>query len=109
MSYSSRDIFLFIIGFFLPPIPVFIKRGFSADLLINIALWCLGAVPGIVHAWYIIHKYNDFQENIDQGGLRYQAVAVDEEARPTVVKYGATNQPELGTVNREREQMNKLQ
>lgn len=43
MPYSTGDIFLFIIGFFLPPIPVFIKRGFSADLLINIALWCLGA------------------------------------------------------------------
>ncbi|KAI5293144.1 hypothetical protein KEM52_005796 [Ascosphaera acerosa] len=29
----------------------------SADSLINIALCCLGYLPGLAHAWYIILKY----------------------------------------------------
>lgn len=34
------------------------KRGVcSADGLINIALCCLGFLPGLLHAWYIILKY----------------------------------------------------
>ncbi|RUP46608.1 hypothetical protein BC936DRAFT_146739 [Jimgerdemannia flammicorona] len=90
MPYSTRDILLFVIGFFFPPIPVAIKRGCGADLLINLALCLLAAVPGIIHSWYIIHKYNDYEENIEHGGLRYHAVAV-EEGRPTVVTYGSTN------------------
>jgi hypothetical protein len=55
-------------------VPVFIKRGCSADLLINIALDILGWIPGVIReplsivvslirtdkkktdAWYIISK-----------------------------------------------------
>ncbi|KAJ6258973.1 LOW QUALITY PROTEIN: hypothetical protein Dda_5868 [Drechslerella dactyloides] len=37
-----------------------VKRGVcSADSVINIALCCLGYVPGLLHAWYIIAKYPD--------------------------------------------------
>lgn len=37
---------------------VWIKVGIcSADSLINIALCCLGYVPGLLHAWYIILKH----------------------------------------------------
>jgi len=37
---------------------VWIKSGLcSADSLINIALCCLGYLPGLIHAWYIIAKY----------------------------------------------------
>lgn len=37
---------------------VWVKRGVcGADSLINIALLCLGFLPGLIHAWYIILKY----------------------------------------------------
>ncbi|CDK27011.1 unnamed protein product [Kuraishia capsulata CBS 1993] len=54
----ARDWLLAFIGIFLPPVPVFIKRGFfSADFWINIALLFLGFLPALVHAWYIISVY----------------------------------------------------
>ncbi|KAA8650378.1 putative stress response RCI peptide [Aspergillus tanneri] len=37
---------------------VWIKVGVcTADSIINLALCCLGYVPGLLHAWYIILKY----------------------------------------------------
>lgn len=37
---------------------VWIKVGIcSADSVINLALCCLGYLPGLFHAWYIIFKY----------------------------------------------------
>jgi uncharacterized membrane protein YqaE (UPF0057 family) len=39
---------------------VWVKRGIcSADSLINIALCCLGFLPGLFHAFYIILQYPD--------------------------------------------------
>lgn len=86
--YSGRDISLFIIAFFFPPAAVGIKTGCSVDLLINICLCVLGAIPGIIHGFYIVHKYNDNQEDIENGGLYYERVPADDHQR---VVYGATN------------------
>jgi len=39
---------------------VWVKKGLcSADSLINIALCCLGFLPGLLHAWYIILQNPD--------------------------------------------------
>ena len=39
---------------------MWVKRGIcSADSIINIALCCLGVLPGLLHAWYIVLKYPD--------------------------------------------------
>ncbi|KAI9485752.1 MAG: hypothetical protein EXX96DRAFT_546360 [Benjaminiella poitrasii] len=86
--YSSRDIALFIIAFFFPPASVAVKTGCSVDLLINICLCALGAIPGIIHGFYIVHKYNDSVEDIETGVFRYERVATEE---PSRVVYGATN------------------
>ncbi|CAO3627875.1 unnamed protein product [Mucor fragilis] len=86
-AYTGRDIALFIIAFFFPPAAVGIKTGCGVDLLINICLCALGAIPGIIHGFYIVHKYNEHIEDIESGGLRYERVAVDE---PQRVAYGAT-------------------
>ncbi|KAI9770534.1 MAG: hypothetical protein M1840_003124 [Geoglossum simile] len=52
------DLFLVLIAILFPPLAVWVKRGIcSADSLINIALSCLGYIPGLLHAWYIIAKY----------------------------------------------------
>ncbi|OZJ03905.1 hypothetical protein BZG36_03280 [Bifiguratus adelaidae] len=93
--YSCKDITLFIVGFFLPPVAVFFKRGCSVDLLINIALCCLAAVPGIIHAWYIIHKYNDHFEDLEAGGLHYQPLPNEPHS---AVSYGAVNNSNLALV-----------
>lgn len=43
---------------------VWVKVGIcTADSLINIALCCLGYIPGLVHAWYIIFKYPEDLED----------------------------------------------
>ncbi|KAI9928405.1 hypothetical protein ASPWEDRAFT_170595 [Aspergillus wentii DTO 134E9] len=51
----GSDIFLGILAVFFPPVAVWIKVGVcTADSIINLALCCLGYVPGLLHAWYII-------------------------------------------------------
>jgi len=54
----SSDIFLGLIAILFPPLAVWVKTGLcSADSLINILLCCLGFIPGLLHAWYIIAKF----------------------------------------------------
>lgn len=53
------DLLLAILACFCPPIVVFIKLGFSPHLLLNIVLFMLAGIPGILHAWYIVLKYPD--------------------------------------------------
>jgi len=43
-------VILYFVAIFLPFIPVVIKRGCGADLLINIALDFLGWIPGVLRA-----------------------------------------------------------
>lgn len=51
------DVVLYILALFLPPVSVFLKRGFHGDFWINILLTIIGWIPGVLHAWYIITKY----------------------------------------------------
>lgn len=53
----AKDWLLVLVAFFIPPIPVAVKRGLSADLVINIALSLLGFLPGLLHSLYIISLY----------------------------------------------------
>ncbi|KAI9880593.1 MAG: hypothetical protein M1830_001944 [Pleopsidium flavum] len=69
----SSDIFLGLIAILFPPIAVWVKRGLcNADSFINIALCCLGFVPGLLHAWYIIAKFpeTDYDSIPQDGGER---------------------------------------
>ena len=43
---STPDVLLYFLAIFLPPVPVFIKRGCAADFWINVALFILGWIPG---------------------------------------------------------------
>jgi len=45
-----------IIAIILPPLGVFIQRGWGADLAINVVLTLMGYLPGIIHAVYLILK-----------------------------------------------------
>lgn len=63
---SCTNLFLYILALLFPPFPVWVKKGLcSAESLINIALCCLGVVPGLLHAWYIIATTPDeWQEEV---------------------------------------------
>ncbi|KAI0065014.1 UPF0057-domain-containing protein [Artomyces pyxidatus] len=55
----TSDVLLYFIALFIPPIPVFMSDltfAIVADLLINILLWVLGWIPGVIHAWWIISR-----------------------------------------------------
>ncbi|KAH7400141.1 hypothetical protein BKA64DRAFT_707827 [Cadophora sp. MPI-SDFR-AT-0126] len=55
---STSEMCLYFLAVFVPFVPVFIKTGCSCDLLINILLCCLGWIPGVIHAWYVIGKHD---------------------------------------------------
>ncbi|MEL7037465.1 MAG: YqaE/Pmp3 family membrane protein [Cyanobacteria bacterium J06592_8] len=45
-----------VLAILLPPLGVFLTRGVSTDLLINIVLTLLGWFPGCIHAVWILSK-----------------------------------------------------
>lgn len=57
MAFTCSDIFKIILAILLPPIGVFAEVGCTSQLLLNILLTCLGYIPGIIHALYVIFKY----------------------------------------------------
>jgi uncharacterized membrane protein YqaE (UPF0057 family) len=67
---------------------VWVKKGIcGADSLINIALCCLGFLPGLLHAWYIIlqnpEQYEHYQQVPDRergGGTTYYVVSHEPQA-----------------------------
>jgi uncharacterized membrane protein YqaE (UPF0057 family) len=94
---SCGDIFLGLLAVIFPPIAVWVKRGLcSADSLINILLCCLGFVPGLLHAWYIIAKFpeeeHDYERIPDSEGQRVTYYYINHEpAQPR--QYGTQGQP----------------
>ena len=44
----QSDVLLYFLAIFVPPASVVIKRGCGADVLINIGLWVLGWIPGVI-------------------------------------------------------------
>ncbi|GAO17966.1 uncharacterized protein UV8b_00990 [Ustilaginoidea virens] len=95
----SADIFLGVLAILFPPLPVWVKCGIcSADSIINILLCCLGFLPGLIHAWYIIVKFPEpayEYESLPQEGGRVTYVYVHEQnCRPPPrqggMSYGTT-------------------
>ena len=81
---------------------VWIKTGLcSVDSLINILLCVLGYLPGLLHAWYIIAKYPEYDyepvsdNEAAPGSGRVTYYYVSHEGRPQRSQqpqgYGATN------------------
>ncbi|KAK2589544.1 hypothetical protein QQS21_012781 [Conoideocrella luteorostrata] len=100
----SADIFLGVLAILFPPLPVWVKCGIcSADSIINILLCCLGFIPGLFHAWYIIAKFPEppyEYESLPQEGGRVTYVYVQSPngphgrapARQGNMSYGTHNQ-----------------
>ncbi|KAI8900908.1 hypothetical protein BC833DRAFT_522911 [Globomyces pollinis-pini] len=58
MAITCSDIFKVFFAFILPPIGVFMEKGFEGNhIWVSILLTLLGFIPGIIHALYIIIKY----------------------------------------------------
>ena len=53
---SSNKILLIILAILLPPVAVFLKKGADLNLVINIVLWVLGVLPGIIHALWVVTR-----------------------------------------------------
>jgi uncharacterized membrane protein YqaE (UPF0057 family) len=53
---SNNKILLIILAILLPPVAVFLKKGADINLLINIILWLLGVIPGIIHALWVVTR-----------------------------------------------------
>ena len=46
-----------ILSILIPPSAVFLKKGATQDLLINLVLCLLGFLPGVIHAlWLLVFK-----------------------------------------------------
>jgi len=54
---STSDVLLYFLALFLPPLAVFLKTGCDSNFLINICLSILGWIPGVIHAWWVISKF----------------------------------------------------
>lgn len=51
------DLIRILLAILLPPLGVFLQEGFRKRFFINVLLTLLGYLPGIVHAVYVILRY----------------------------------------------------
>lgn len=88
---SIGDVILLIMAIILPPLPVAIKSGAcSGAFFLNLFLFLLAYLPGVIHAWYIIlkHPEGQHQAHAQSGGQR------DVERNPVTGTFpGAVYQP----------------
>jgi len=53
---ACGNIVLLIVAIFCSPLAVLFKKGCSTDFWINLILFFLGIIPGIIHAFWVILK-----------------------------------------------------
>lgn len=56
MAVTEQKLLLVIIAILLPPLAVGLKEGVGGHLFLNIVLWLLFYIPGLLHALYLILK-----------------------------------------------------
>jgi len=64
---SSSDVCLYFLAIFISPLAVLLKTGCDSNFWINLALFILGWIPGVIHAWWVISK----RENAVRGPGAY--------------------------------------
>ncbi len=45
-----------LLAIFIPPVAVLVTAGIGVQFFLNILLWILGVVPGMVHALWIVMR-----------------------------------------------------
>lgn len=53
---TTSKLLLVIIAVLLPPLAVGLKEGVGGQLILNIILWLLFYVPGLLHALWVVLK-----------------------------------------------------
>ena len=53
---SNNKVVLIILCIFIPPLAVYLKTKDTKATVINVVLWLLCAVPGIIHAFVVALK-----------------------------------------------------
>ena len=53
---DAKDLLVFIVTIFLPPLGVALKVGFGSQFWINCVLTLLGHIPGLIHGVYVVLK-----------------------------------------------------
>ncbi|KAJ3119612.1 plasma membrane proteolipid Pmp3 [Nowakowskiella sp. JEL0407] len=56
-EFTTVDLILAVVAFFIPPVAVIFKRGCTVDFWLNLLLTILGLLPGVLHAWWVIYKH----------------------------------------------------
>ncbi|RMZ69869.1 stress response rci peptide like [Pyrenophora seminiperda CCB06] len=89
---ALSTILLYILAIWVPFVTVWLKRGCKSDLLINVALCFLAWLPGIIHAWYIIHQ-SEKAEKAGEAGVIKEAGEAEKGAQSQGVVAGADAPP----------------
>lgn len=53
---SGSDVLLYLLAILIPPVPVLLRAGCGADVIINIGLTIFCWIPGVIHAWWVIAR-----------------------------------------------------
>jgi uncharacterized membrane protein YqaE (UPF0057 family) len=53
---DTNKLLLVIIAILLPPLAVGLKEGVGGQLVLNIVLWILFYIPGLIHALWVVLK-----------------------------------------------------
>ncbi|MFT4626988.1 MAG: uncharacterized membrane protein YqaE (UPF0057 family) [Myxococcota bacterium] len=56
-SETTSDFIRAILGWFIPPVAVFLQAGVGVQLVINIVLTLMGWLPGAIHAAWVISSH----------------------------------------------------
>ncbi len=51
---SANKLLLVILAILLPPLAVGLKEGVGGMLILNIVLWLLFYIPGLIHALWVV-------------------------------------------------------
>jgi len=61
---SFEDLILCILALFLSPLAVLIRKGCEFEFCLNVILWLLGFIPGVIHAWFVILSWKNFERAV---------------------------------------------
>ncbi len=56
---TTEEVIRILAAVFLPPLGVFMQVGFRKHFWINVVLTLLGYVPGLIHAVWVVVKFED--------------------------------------------------
>ncbi|KAG6888951.1 hypothetical protein C0995_004806 [Termitomyces sp. Mi166 len=96
---KTSDVVLILIAILFPPAAAAIVTGCSCDLLINICLTILGYLPGSIHAFWLIYKKIQAEEQYGSGGFHYVGNGQYQPLHQGIIGYQQSPQPHYGATS----------